>query len=49
MTRYQRNQVLRRAMLAHKYPERNRADYMVGAVGIVGCVVIVILAAAGVV
>lgn len=44
MSRYKRDRQLRQFLQAHKYPERNSGDDMVG----IGCLVIVILAAMGV-
>lgn len=47
MTRYQIDRELRRALLAHQYRTNDRGDYIVGAVGIVICIVCIALAAMG--
>ena len=46
-TRYQRSRKLRQAMLERHYSESHTGDTLVGVVGVVGCVVITILALAG--
>lgn len=47
-TRYQRDRELRRALLAREMRNADRGDYIVGAVGVVGCVVILVLSLMGV-
>lgn len=46
-TRYQRDRELRRALLAREMRNADRGDYIVGAVGIVGCIALLVLAMLG--